>query len=279
MQVTTPLMGKVAVVFGAARAAGKGVAEELCLAGATVYCVGRSTYDAPHAGDLRTSVDATVERLNRYSANKALPAYVDATNDDAVQALFARVRSEQGRLDILANSIWGYGSEGWARPFWQQSVSAGLDLIQRAARAHILPLVHAIPLIADSPEPGLIVSISDVLGIGLYDDLGHIMQHRLAESLRIEAERGAVNLTAVTLIPGWLRLEESIEDAKVAPENWPDIMPGDPDWLNSQTPRYTGRAVVALACDPKAQEKTGRVLETRELAREYGFTDTDGRQP
>lgn len=279
MEETRSLAGKVAVVFGATRGAGQGVAEELSLAGATVYCVGRSTKEVPHDGDPRSSIDATVARLSKHQAGKALPAYLDATDSSAIAELFTRIRSEQGRLDILANSIWGYGTEGWARPFWLQSADAGLNLLVRTARTHLLPLVHGIPLMNDSPDPGLIVTISDVLGIGLYDDLGHIMQHRIAESLRIELERGKGNSSAITLIPGWLRLEESIQDAKIAPEDWPSLMPGDEHWLRSQTPRYTGRAVVALAQDPENRTKTGKVFETSELAREYGFTDTDGRQP
>lgn len=277
--MSKPLSGQVAVVFGATRAAGRGVAEELGLAGASVVCVGRSTRDNPHDGFPGASVEDTAQRVT-LAGGQAWAVHADATQPEAVADVFERVRREQGRLDILVNSIWNYGTEGWARPFWQQDKDAGFALIMRTAYAHVLPLIHALPLMAETTGPKLIATISDVLGIGLYDDLAHVMQHRIAESVRIEAERGQVNVTAVTLVPGWIRTEETLAGAGVTESNWQDAIPGDEHWLRSQTPRYTGRAVVALATDPNAQaQHTGKTRDVGDLARLYNFSDTDGRQP
>jgi NAD(P)-dependent dehydrogenase (short-subunit alcohol dehydrogenase family) len=284
------LKGRVAVVAGATRGTGRGIACALGEAGATVYCTGRSTRQNRPARrpkkaapfDLANRPETIEETAELVSARggKGIYAQVDHTQEEQVAALFERVKKEQGRLDILVNDIWGGEELNEWLPFWKLSMEKGLLMLRRAVFSHIITSRHAAPLMVERKR-GLIVEITDGDGLNyrgaLFYDLVKATVIRLAFDMAEELRRHKI--AALALTPGFLRSEAMLENFGVTEENWREAAKKQPSFIESETPLFVGRAVAALAADPRVLKKSGRVLASWNLAREYGFTDADGRQP
>lgn len=283
------LQRKVAVVAGATRGAGRGIACMLGEAGATVYCTGRSsrsgttTRRGEGAFDLAgrpETIEETAEKVTDLGG-VGIPVRVDHTVEDQVKALFERVRREQGRLDLSVNDVWG-GDEltEWGTPFWELSSQKGLRMLQRAVHSHIITNRYAAPLMIPRRE-GLIVEITDGDNFGyrgnLFYDLVKISVIRLAFAMSEELRPHRIAALAAT--PGFLRSEAMLEHFGVTEANWREGAKKDRHFIASETPFYIGRAVAALASDPNVLEKSGKVFSSWGLAQEYGFTDIDGTQP
>ncbi len=291
MTVLKPLSGRVAVVAGATRGAGRGIACMLGEAGATVYCAGRSTRVTPAPGRPET-IEETAEKVSAFGGT-GIAVRADFLKETEVEALFARVRSEQGRLDILVNDIWG-GDDAveWGKPFWELDMGKGLAMLTNALHTHILASRHAAPLLietargaSDGNAPGtgtgLIVEITDGDGFGyrgnyLYD-LAKSTVIRMAFAQAYELRRKSV--AALALTPGFLRSEAMLERMGTSEAEWKAGAAKDPHFLASESPFFVGRAGAALAADPGLMGKTGRVFSSWNLSDEYGFSDYDGSSP
>ena len=276
------LKGKVAVVAGATRGAGRGIACMLGDAGAIVYCTGRSVRGKPSDMNRPETIEETAEMVTD-RGGVGIWAQVDHTEPDQVKALFERVKGEQkGQLDILVNDVWGGDGLAEGKSFWEHSLEKGLLMQQRAVHSHIITSYYGVPLMVARGR-GLVVEITD--GNSLWYGPGEFFYNfakvsaiRLAFTMSCDLQKH--NITVVALTPGYLRSEMMLEEKfGVTEENWQDGIKKDPDFADSETPFYIGRAVVALASDPNVMKKTGRALSTSSLALEYGFTDIDGRQP
>jgi NAD(P)-dependent dehydrogenase (short-subunit alcohol dehydrogenase family) len=206
---------------------------------------------------------------------------VDHTDEKQVAALFKRVWRERGRLDVLVNDVWG-GDDltEWGKPIWDLSMEKGFQMMQRAVNAHIITSRHGLPLMVER-DAGLVVEITDGAFQGyrgtLFYDLSKITAIRLAYAMAMDLRRHRV--TALALTPGFLRSETMLDRFGVTEANWRDAVRKDKHFAESETPAYVGRAVAALAADPNVHEKAGRAFSSWRLAKEYGFTDVDGRQP
>ncbi len=285
-----PLKGKIALVAGATRGAGRGIACMLGEAGATVYCTGRSSrgkviVPAGEGGAFNLAhrpetIEETAEMVNVYGG-VGIPVQVDHTDEAQVKALFARVKAEQGRLDVLVNDVWG-GDEltEWGKPFWELDVEKGLLMQQRAVHSHIITARYGAPLMIEHGQ-GLIIEITDGdtsdYRSNLFYDLVKSSVIRLAYAMAEELRPH--HITALALTPGFLRSEAMLEYFGVSEANWQEGAQKDPHFIASETPFYVGRAVAALAADPAVAQKSGQALSSWNLAVEYGFTDMDGRQP
>jgi NAD(P)-dependent dehydrogenase (short-subunit alcohol dehydrogenase family) len=285
------LRGKVAVVAGATRGTGRGIACALGEAGATVYCTGRSTRENRPARrpkkaapfDLANRPETIEETAEMVSSRGGvgIHAQVDHTDEEQVAALFERVKKERGRLDILVNDVWGGDAlTEWGKPFWKLSTEKGLTMLRRAVFSHVITSRHAAPLMVERKR-GLIVEVTDGDGLyyrgTLFYDLVKVTVIRLAFDMAEELRKHKV--AALALTPGFIRSEAMLEHFGVTEENWREGAKKQPGFIESETPLFAGRAVAALAADPKILKKSGKVLSSWNLAREYGFTDADGRQP
>jgi NAD(P)-dependent dehydrogenase (short-subunit alcohol dehydrogenase family) len=273
------LTGRIAVVAGATRGAGRGIACMLGEAGATVYCSGRSVRGHP-AGTRAETIDETAEMVTA-RGGVGIAVRTDHTIPAEVDALFARVRAEQGRLDVLVNDIWG-GDEltEFGAPFWRVSIEKGLLMLQRAVFAHVITARYGTPLLL-ATGAGLIVEITDGDSFtyrgNIFYDLAKMSAIRLAFGMARELRRTKV--TALALTPGFLRSEAMLDNFGVTEANWRDAAQKVPHFLGSETPFFVGRAVAALAADPAVGAKSGRVFSSWGLSDEYGFTDIDGARP
>lgn len=280
------LQGKVALVAGATRGAGRGIACMLGAAGATVYCTGRSTRQQRSEINRPETIEETAEMVTAHGG-AGIWAQVDHTEPQQVQTLITRIEQEQhGQLDILVNNISGDWNIEWVTPgystlpFWKGSIEKGLAVQEQAVNAHIITNHYAARLMVQNRR-GLIVEINDGnclnynggLFYGFSKGSAVLLAYMMAEELKPH------NVAAVSLTPGWLRSEVMLEGFGVAEENWRDVIQRHPDFEKSETPFYVGRAVVALATDPSIIQRTGHALSAGYLAREYDFTDVDGRQP
>ena len=275
-----PLRDRVALVAGATRGAGRGIACMLGAAGATVYCTGRSVRGRPATPGRTETLEETAERVTA-EGGRGIAVRTDHTVEAEVEQLFARVRSDSGRLDVLVNDIWGGDSlTEWGTPFWELSISRGRTMLERAVHTHIVTSRHGAPLMVEQ-DSGLIVEVTDGDTLGyrgnLFYDLAKNAVIRLACAMA--ADLGAHRVTALALTPGFLRSEAVLDHFGVREENWRDAIGKDPWFAESETPAFVGRAVAALAADPNVGEKSGGLFSSWDLAREYGFTDVDGRQP
>lgn len=273
-----PLSGRVAVVAGATRGAGRGIARMLGEAGATVYCSGRTTRDHSSPVGRPETIEETAELVSA-AGGIGIAVRTDHSIASEVEALFNQIRRESGRLDVLVNDIGGEDLAEWS-PIWKADVAAGFTFLDTAVRTHILTSRHGVPLMIEQGS-GLIIEITDGDHGGyrgsLFYDLAKNQVIRLAYALSVElAPKG---ITALALSPGFLRSEAMLENFGVTEENWRDAASKAKGFSESETPCFVGRAVAALAADPKVHEKTGQALASWTLAREYGFDDIDGRRP
>ncbi len=264
------LKGQIAVVTGASRGIGKGIALELGVTGATVYVTGRTVDDG--GAVVPGTVGATADEVTRLGGN-GIAVRCDHSNDEEIQALFERIRSEQGRLDILVNNAFTVPSEPiFDGKFWTHSVTLWDELIHVGCRAHYVAS-HAAAQMMVEQSTGLIVNISSFAGAAYIFSVpygvGKAAVDRMAKDMAVELR--PYDVTCVSLWPGVVRTEYLLKQH--AAGEVPFTME------NAESPRFTGRAVVAVASDPKRIEKTGQVLICYEIAHEYGFTDIDGRQP
>ena len=274
------LKGKVALVAGATRGAGRGIACMLGEAGATVYCTGRSVRGRPATKDRPETIEETAEMVTA-RGGIGIHVQVDHTDKEQVAALFERVGQEQnGRLDILVNDMTGDANMEF-KPFLEHSLDRGLRVLENGSITHIITSYYGIPLMVRS-KGGLVVEVTDGIGYDIrefnfYYDLEKAINLRLAQSLARQLRR--YKIAVVSLTPGFLRSEEMLSHFGVTEENWREAIEQDKYFAYSETPFYIGQAVVALACDRKVMHKSGQALVSGRLAREYGFTDLDGTQP
>jgi NAD(P)-dependent dehydrogenase (short-subunit alcohol dehydrogenase family) len=275
-----PLEGQVALVAGATRAAGRGIARELATAGAKVYCTGRSTREHAATPGRPETIEETAELIEA-GGGQAVAIRVDHTIEAEVEALAVRIRADEGRLDVLVNDIWG-GDEliDWGAPFWKADMAAVRTLLDRAVLSHWITARHLAPMMVEAKR-GLIVEVTDGDSAGyrgqLLYDFCKASANRLAYAMAWDLARTGV--TALAVSPGFLRSEAMLDRFGVGEANWRVGAERDPDFAFSETPRFIGRAIVALAADPQVWRKAGAALYVGDLAPEYGFTDLDGSQP
>jgi NAD(P)-dependent dehydrogenase (short-subunit alcohol dehydrogenase family) len=275
------LAGRVALVAGATRGAGRGIACMLGEAGATVYCSGRSTRDHPATGVYAGRPETIEETAEMVTARggKGIAVRTDHLDASQVIALCRRIEREQERLDVLVNDISEGEMYDWT-PFWELDVEQGFRALRSGVHSHIITARHAAPLMIKR-KTGLIVEIGDGDDLfyrgHLFYDLVKVTVTRLAWAMAEDLYTH--KLAAVALTPGFMRTEMVLNHFGVSEENWRDGAKKDPNFLNSETPFFVGRAVAALAADRSVLRKSGGLYTSVALAREYGFTDVDGSRP
>jgi NAD(P)-dependent dehydrogenase (short-subunit alcohol dehydrogenase family) len=277
------LEGRIALVAGATRGAGRGIAAELGAAGATVYVTGRSTRTQKSEMNRPETIEETAELVDR-NGGKGIPIRVDHLKPDEVRALVERIKRDHGALDILVNDIWGATKMEWNKSVWESDLEYGLKTLRLAVDTHAITSHFALPLLIEK-RGGLVVELTDGTSeynatnyrVSFFYDLAKAAVNRMAFSLAHELQpHGA---TAVALTPGWLRSEVMLDAYRVTEANWRDATKISPHFAISESPAFAGRAVVALASDPDAMRWSGQVLSSGQLSRHYGFTDIDGSQP
>jgi len=282
--VSGPLAGRVALVAGATRGGGRGIAVALGEAGATVYCTGRTTRERRSEVDRPETIEETAE-LVAEAGGEGVAVEVDHLDAAQVARLVERIDSDHGRLDVLVNDIWGAEHLfSFNTPLWEHDLADGLRLLRLGVDTHLITSHHALPLMIRNAG-GLVVEVTDGtaaynadhLRVNPFYDLAKTSVIRLAWAQAQELrEHGC---TAVALTPGWMRSEQMLEHHSVSESNWRDATERTPHFCISESPRYVGRAVAALAADPDVARWTGASVSSGQLAREYGFTDTDGTRP
>ena len=279
-----PLTGKIALVAGATRGGGRGIAVALGEAGATVYATGRTTREKRSEIDRPETIEETAELVTE-AGGEGIAVAVDHLDPGRVAGLMERIDSEHGRLDMLVNDIWGAEHLfTFNTPLWEHDLDNGLRLLRLAIDTHLITSHHALPLLIRRPG-GLVVEVTDGTAaynadnyrVNAFYDLAKSSVIRMAWGLAQElAEHGG---TAVALTPGWMRSELMLEHHGVSESNWRDATERTPHFCISESPRYLGRAVAALAGDPDVSRWNGLSLSSGRLAQVYGFTDVDGTQP
>lgn len=282
--MSKPLTNKVALVAGATRGAGRGIAVELGAAGATVYVTGRTTRTRQSEYARPETIEETAELVTQ-AGGQGIAIAVDHLEPRQVEQLVTRIAADHQRLDVLVNDIWG-GERLFAfdKKMWEHSLDDGLRLLRLGVDTHLITNHYALPLLLRQPG-GLVVEMTD--GTAAYNathyrnsifyDLAKTTILRLGWALAQElAPHGA---TAVTVTPGWLRSEMMLDGFGVTEANWRDATVQEPHFVISETPRYVGRAIAALASDAQVGRWNGHSLSSGQLAQVYGFTDLDGSQP
>lgn len=281
------LKDRVAIVAGATRGAGRGVACMLGEAGATVYCTGRSVRGAPPTTGVHKNRPETIEETAEMVTARGgvgIHVRVDHNEEAQVAALIKRVRAEQGRLDILVNVLGGDTVTEW-KPFWKLSLDKGLRWLREEVGSHIITSHHAAALMVEN-RSGLIVSLTDGDTIGyrqsLFYDLVKVSTIRLAYAMAEELHGHGV--AAIALTPGFMRTEWMLDHFGATEDNWREVAEKNEEarrfgFVASETPCFVGRAVAALAADPNVLEKSGGVYASWTLSEEYEFTDIDGNRP
>jgi NAD(P)-dependent dehydrogenase (short-subunit alcohol dehydrogenase family) len=278
-----PLAGKVALVAGATRGAGRGIAVELGAAGATVYVTGRTTRAARSEMNRPETIEETAALVDA-AGGRGIAVRVDHLVPDEVESLVARIRDEQGRLHVLVNDVFGATVMEWNKTVWESSLDAGLRTFRLAVDTHAITSHFALPLLLET-SGGLVVEVNDGTAaynatryrVSFFYDLAKAAVNRMAFALAHEVgPRGA---TAIEVTPGWLRSEAMLDAYRVTEATWRDALKIQPHFAISETPRFVGRAVAALAADPDVARWNGRSVSSGELAQVYGFTDVDGSRP
>ena len=282
--MTADLRDKVALVAGATRGAGRGIAVGLGAAGATVYVTGRTTRARQSEYQRPETIEETAELVTS-AGGRGIAVRVDHLVKQEVEALVARIRREAGRLDILVNDIWGCEKLfEWDKAVWEHSLDKGLRMLQLGIETHLITAHYALPLMIERPS-GLLVEVTD--GTAKYNathyrlspfyDLVKTSVTRMAWAHAQDlAKHGA---TAVSITPGWLRSEMMLEAYGVREDNWRDATKAQPHFAISETPRFVGRAVAAIAADPDRARWNGQSLSSGAMAKAYGFDDIDGSRP
>jgi NAD(P)-dependent dehydrogenase (short-subunit alcohol dehydrogenase family) len=282
--MTRTLAGKVALVAGATRGAGRGIAIELGAAGATVYCTGRTTRAQRSEYDRPETIEETAEAVTA-AGGEGIAVQVDHLEVAQVQALVARIDAGHGRLDVLVNDIWGGELlTEWNVPVWQHSLEKGLRIMRLGIDTHLITSHYALPLLIRRPG-GLVVEMTDGTDeynranyrLSMFYDQVKTSVQRMAWGLAKELEPHGC--TAVALTPGWLRSEMMLGHYGVTEENWRDATKVQPHFVISESPHYVGRAVAAMAADDGKARWNGQSLSSGGLAQVYGFRDVDGSQP
>lgn len=284
------LRGRVAVVAGATRGAGRGIAAALGEAGATVICTGRSTASRRSEYNRPETIEQTAHIVEELGGT-GIPVVVDHLDPPQVKALASMIRSQYGHIDLLVNDIWGGeqikgGPADWNKPVWEHDLSSGLRMLRLAIDTHLITSCYLLPLLIDR-QGGLVVEVTDGTSqynasryrISVYYDLAKLAVNRLAfaQGHELAAHGG----TAIAITPGWMRSEMMLDGFGVTEANWRDALSkmAPNDFALSETPRYVGRAVAALAADPERARWNQGSLTSGELAQVYGFTDLDGSRP
>jgi len=275
-----PLARAVAVVAGATRGAGRGIARALGEAGAFVYCTGRSVRGNPSPYGRPETIEETAERIVA-SGGKAMAIRVDHTIEEEVTAMFERVNREHGRLDVLVNSVAGEDPmmAQWAS-FWKTDLANGEAILRQALLSHIITAKYGAPLMIKKRR-GLIVEVTenDILlaGGNVLTQIVKFSQKALATIWASDLRKHRVAAIAIT--PGFLRSETMLEHFGVTEKNWRKGGKKDRNFLESESPLFVGRAVAALAGDPRVLERSGQLFSSWELGRQYALNDADGRRP
>ncbi|MET9337784.1 SDR family oxidoreductase [Nonomuraea sp. NPDC004354] len=274
----------VALVAGATRGTGRGIAVELGAIGATVYCTGRSTREQRSEMNRDETIEETAELVTK-AGGKGIAVRTDHLDPAQVKRLIERIDAEQGRLDVLVNDVWG-ADQLWTfdAMVWEHDLDKGLRLLRLAIDTHLITSHHALPLLIRRPG-GLVVEVTDGTAEfngtryrnSMFYDLAKVAVNRLAFAQSHELRPHGCAAVAIT--PGFLRSEVMLENFGVTEENWREGARVHEDFILSETPAYTGRAVAALAKDPDRMRWSGSSLSSGELAKAYGFTDVDGSRP
>jgi NAD(P)-dependent dehydrogenase (short-subunit alcohol dehydrogenase family) len=279
-----PLAGKVALVTGATRAAGRGIAVQLGAAGATVYVTGRTTRSERSEMNRPETIEDTAELVDQ-AGGRGIAVPVDHLVPEQVRDLVDRIEREQGALHILVNDIWGqHGEPEWEKTVWESDLEDGLRLLRLGIDTHVITSHYALPLLIKSPG-GLVIEMTDGTNdynadhyrVSFFYDIAKGAVGRMAFALAHELDKHEA--TAVLLTPGWLRSEAMLEGFGVTEETWRDATERIPHFAISESPSYVGRAVAALAADPDVRRWNGKSTSSGELAQVYGFTDLDGSRP
>ncbi len=285
--VQRPLQGKVALVAGATRGAGRAIAVELCRAGAFVYATGRSSRETGSSDMDRPETIEETGELMLATGGEGSALRVDHLNMDAVENLVARIEAERGRLDVLVNDIFGgHKYTQWDKKLWEHDLVGGLYMLRMGVHTHLITSAKALPLMLRTGD-GLVVEMTDGTSeynrafrrnVGFYYDLVKANAERIALALAAELEDEPC--TAVAITPGWMRSEQMLEDFGVTEQTWRDALAREPHFCISETPTYVARGIVELAADVKGRRQyAGQVLSSVQLAHIYGVTDIDGTQP
>jgi NAD(P)-dependent dehydrogenase (short-subunit alcohol dehydrogenase family) len=278
-----PLEGRVALVAGATRAAGRGIAVQLGAAGATVYVTGRTTRVHRSEMNRPETIEETAELVDR-AGGRGIAVEVDHLMPEQVRELVRRIEAEQAALHVLVNDIWGATKMEWGKTVWESDLDYGLRTLRLGVDTHAITSHFALPLLIRQPG-GLVVEVTDgtaeynaeTYRVSFFYDLAKAAVLRMAFALAHELEKHRA--TAVALTPGWLRSEHMLEAYGVTEANWQDATSRSPHFAISESPAFVGRAVAALAQDPDVSRWNGKSLSSGQLAKVYGFTDIDGSQP
>jgi NAD(P)-dependent dehydrogenase (short-subunit alcohol dehydrogenase family) len=294
--VRNVLRGSVAVVTGATRGAGRGIAAALGEVGATVLCTGRTTRSARSDYNRAETIEETAQLVTELGGS-GIAVAVDHLEPDQVKRLADRIRTDHGHIDVLVNNIWGGellkgGPPDWNKPVWQHSLDKGFRILRLAIDTHVITSHYLLPLLIER-RGGLLVEVTDGTAeynashyrISVFYDLAKVSVNRLAFAQGHELE--PYGATAVAITPGWLRSEMMLDNFGVSEANWRDAIEGKVrerpaprrEFALSESPRYVGRAVAALAADPYRARWNKKSVTSGQLAAEYGFTDIDGSRP
>ena len=274
------LTGRVALVAGATRGAGRGIARALGEAGATVYCTGRSVKGKPSPYGRPETIEETAAMI-KAAGGTAIAIRVDHTNEKNVRAVFRRIMRAHKRVDIVVDSVAGEDPlMGLYGHLWQADLRNAEAMFRQGLTSRIITAKHAARAMMPARR-GLIVEVTenDIIGGGANPIAHAVKTAQKVLPLQWATELAAHGITVLAITPGFLRSETVLEHFGVTEDNWREAGRKDPNFLVSESPLFVGRAIAALAADPKARHRTGSLLSSWELAREYGFTDYDGRRP